>query len=113
MLGHPVLYRFRPGQVRAGQQDAAALVTRVNADGSLDLAVFPALGPNSEFLTVNKVRRMSQEVTSNCWHPLEGDPLRRAMDDDAPADGMSPSELNDNARAVMAADGRKAAKGRP
>ena len=67
-IGLPCLYRWRPGQVRAGQDDAAALITRVNSDGSVDLTVFQPGTPDT--LVLNRVGRMSQEVQSHCWHPL-------------------------------------------
>ena len=69
--GHMVLYRFRPGQVRAGQPDAPALVTRVNPDGTANLTVYPDGTPDPLFLRA--VPRLSQDVASHCWEMAKSD----------------------------------------
>jgi hypothetical protein len=61
-----VLYRCRPGQVRAGQLDLAAMVTKINSDGTLELTVYPAL---SEPCFQSKVPALSDGFTGHCWHP--------------------------------------------
>lgn len=69
--GSHVLYRFRPGQVRAGQTEAAALVTRVNIDGTANLTVFADGTPDCLYL--RSVPKASQEITSHCWTMAESD----------------------------------------
>lgn len=63
--GKLVLYRWRVGQVRAGQLDAGAMVTRIHADGTLDLTVHPAM--DRDPLYVDRVAQMSDAVLSHCW----------------------------------------------
>lgn len=82
-LGMPVLYRLRPGQVRAGQNELAALVTRVNArktrkeaDGSETVVVeetvdLVAFVPDSEPLRQHRVMALSEKVTGHCWLPTD------------------------------------------
>jgi hypothetical protein len=67
-LGMPVLYRLRPGQARMGQQDLAAIVTRVNPDGRIDLIAFPPRTAIADALVVENVAQMTQDVTGHCWH---------------------------------------------
>lgn len=64
--GLMVLYRWRPGQVRAGETDAAAVVTKVYPDETVDLTIFvPSMGPE---IHQNRVMHMSKEVPCHCWH---------------------------------------------
>lgn len=65
MLGKFVLYSWRPGQVRVGQSESAALVTRVNRDGTLNLKVFADGTP--DVLDLRNVPKASQEIASHCW----------------------------------------------
>lgn len=65
LLGRTVHYRQRPGQVRAGQQDLAAKITKVWPDGSASLRIYVPDSP--DVLLQPKVQRMSQEVTTHCW----------------------------------------------
>lgn len=71
--GKPVLYRFRPGQVRMGQTEAAAMITRVYPDGTCDLTVHPPNNP--EPLFQNKVPKMAREEDFHCWR-LNDDDVR-------------------------------------
>lgn len=70
-IGKIVLYRYRPGQIRAGQIDDPGVVTRVNGDGSLDLRVFPH--GLSDTILLARVPPMSDSVTGHCWHDCEGE----------------------------------------
>lgn len=70
-VGQIVLYRWRPGQVRAGQAESAGMVTKINPDGTLNLTVHPDATPDPLFL--KSVAAASQEVTSHCWSPTEQD----------------------------------------
>lgn len=74
--GMMVQYRWRPGQVRAGQQDAAAMITRVKHDGKVDLTIYP---PSAEHIHQQDVMAMSQEVTSHCWHVPEDEDSPQAL----------------------------------
>ncbi len=81
--GKTVLYRWRPGQVRGGSQDAAALVLRVRSpggvpDGTLDLIVWPAGDRDPLFL--DNVAAMSDRVTNHCWHLPAEDPAAKIAD---------------------------------
>lgn len=66
--GLAVLYRLRPGQTRMGQQDLAAIVTRVAANDRLDLIAFPPKTGIVDALMLENVAPMSQEITGHCWH---------------------------------------------
>jgi hypothetical protein len=71
-IGMMVLYRCRPGQVRAGQQDLAALVTKVRQDGSVDLRIYT---PDMvDVLNQQAIREMSQDLQWHCWHVADGSP---------------------------------------
>jgi hypothetical protein len=72
-VGQIVLYRLRPGQVRAGVSELAAIVTRVHslAEGEerpcVDLRVFV---PDSvDPLVQPRVMAQSDAVRSHCWRP--------------------------------------------
>ena len=74
-VGQIVLYRLRPGQVRAGQSELAAIVTRVHArlDGEdapcVDLRVFV---PDSvDPLVQPRVMALSENVRGHCWRPTD------------------------------------------
>lgn len=64
-IGQSVLYVWRPGQIRAGEVESAAIVTRVNADGSLNLRVFPDGTP--DVLQFQRVVPMSEAIHGHCW----------------------------------------------
>lgn len=66
-----VSYHWRPGQVRAGQSESAALVTRTNPDGTANLKVFADGTP--DVLDLRNVPKMSQEIRSHCWEAQSGD----------------------------------------
>ncbi len=74
-VGQIVLYRLRPGQVRAGQSELAAIVTRVHPrlDGEtrpcVDLRVFvpDSLDP----LVQQRVMALSDAVRGHCWRPTD------------------------------------------
>ena len=74
-VGQIVLYRLRPGQVRAGISEIAAIVTRVHArlDGEakpcVDLRVFvpDSLDP----LVQQRVMALSDTVQGHCWRPTD------------------------------------------
>jgi hypothetical protein len=71
-LSQSVLYRVRPGQVRAGQSELAAIVTKVYPDGSADLRVF--VSDVADPLVLPRVPPMTQDQQSNCWRlPDVGD----------------------------------------
>lgn len=117
-IGLIVLYRYRPGQVRAGQLDDAAIVTRVHADGSVNLDVFADGLPDR--LHFNNVPPMSDAVQSHCWHDREGgagsdisndELLKLAMGTNIPSDELLKlaMELSDRVAALEA----KRGPGRP
>jgi len=74
-VGQIVLYRLRPGQVRAGVSELAAIVTRVHplaageAKPCVDLRVFvpDSLDP----LVQPRVMAQSEAVCSHCWRPTD------------------------------------------
>ena|SRR5258708_7300066 len=78
-IGQIVLYRLRPGQVRAGQSELAAIVTRVHArlDGEalpcVDLRVFvpDSLDP----LVQQRVMALADAVRGHCWRPTDAPDL--------------------------------------
>lgn len=74
--GKMVIYRWRSGQVRAGQTESAALVTRVNADGTVNLKVFPD-DPNGD-LWFKAVPPASDKIQSHCWLLTPDDNDRKA-----------------------------------
>lgn len=112
-IGQIVLYRYRPGQVRAGQLDDAALVTRVHADGSVNLDVFADGLPDR--LHYNNVPPMSDAVQSHCWHDREGaaadEALKFIMGTNIPGDELLKlvMEVSDRVAALEA----KRGPGRP
>ena len=63
--GKMVLYRWRLGEVRAGQTEAAAMITMLHPDGSADLTVYPAMDREPRFQ--RKVPQMSAEHDFHCW----------------------------------------------
>jgi hypothetical protein len=76
----PVVYRWRTGQVRGGNVDAAAQVLKIRhkdgvPDGSLDLIVLAA-GDRDPLFFAN-VHQMSDAITTHCWrfpdHELDRD----------------------------------------
>jgi hypothetical protein len=74
-VGQIVLYRLRPGQVRAGQSELAAIVTRVHTrpDGEdapcVDLRVFV---PDSvDPLVQPRVMALSAAVRGHGWRPTD------------------------------------------
>lgn len=69
--GKMVLYRWRPGQVRAQQAESAAMITKINADGTVNLKVVPDAAPDPIFL--RNIAQNSNEVQSNCWLPNPDD----------------------------------------
>ncbi len=79
-IGKIVLFRYRPGQVRAGQIDDAAIVTRVHADGSANLDVFADGLPDR--LHFNNVPPMSDAVQSHCWRSLDVAPSQEIPGDE-------------------------------
>ena len=75
-VGQIVLYRLRPGQVRAGVSELAAIVTRVHPrahdgekDPCVDLRVFvpDSLDP----LVQPRVMAMTDAVRGHCWRPTD------------------------------------------
>jgi hypothetical protein len=72
--GKMVLYIWRPGQVRARQSESAAMITRVNPDGTVNLTVYPDGTPDPLFL--RNVAAMSDAVPCHCWHPNPDDAER-------------------------------------
>lgn len=72
-----VLYVFRPGQVRAGQAEVAAIVTKVNADDTLELITFPTM---SEMVHQSRVPAMSEVITGHCWRRQDDDMAERQAD---------------------------------
>lgn len=71
-VGMSVNYRCRPGQIRVGQQDLAALVTRLRPNGSVDLRVYV---PDSvDVLIYPGILPMSQDLQYHCWHVPPGSP---------------------------------------
>jgi len=74
-VGQIVLYRLRPGQVRAGISELAAIVTRVHPrrDGEakpcVDLRVFvpDSLDP----LVQQRVMAQSDTTGGHCWRPTD------------------------------------------
>jgi len=83
-VGQIVLYRLRPGQVRAGISELAAIVTRVHppSDGEakpcVDLRVFvpDSLDP----LVLGRVMAQSDAVRGHCWRPTDAPAVARAGD---------------------------------
>lgn len=75
--GLMVLYRPRPGQIRAGQVDLAAMVTAVYPGDRCDLNIYP---PMSEPYQQPKVPALSEEFTSHVWVM----PPAQEVDTDAP-----------------------------
>ena len=65
MIGPLVFYVWRPGQVRAGQTQSIALVTKENADKTVNLSVFPDGSPDALFL--KNVPAQSQEIAHHCF----------------------------------------------
>lgn len=69
-LNDRVIYRCRPGQIRGGQSDLAAVVTRVNRgtdgnpDGTVELLVLPSDG---EPIRQNKVPERAEGLPGNYW----------------------------------------------
>ena len=63
--GTMVLYRWRSGQVRAGMTEAAAMITRLHADGTANLIVFP--DGDRDTLLQQRVPPLSKEVQHHCW----------------------------------------------
>lgn len=76
-VGLMALYRARPGQVRAGQQDLAAIVTRVNGDGTVAMRIYAS--DAADVLLQDRVPPMSQETPSHYWH-LPDDVLAAEID---------------------------------
>ena len=72
--GKMVLYIWRPGQVRARQSESAAMITRVNPDGTVNLSVYPDGTPDALFL--RNVAVMSEAVQCHCWKPNPDDEER-------------------------------------
>ena len=68
MIGPLVLYTWRPGQVRAGQSKSIALVTKENADKTVNLTVYPDGSPDALFL--RGVPAFSQEISHHCFEEL-------------------------------------------
>jgi len=83
-VGQIVLYRLRPGQVRAGISELAAIVTRVHPllDGEekpcVDLRVFvpDSLDP----LVQQRVMAQSDVVRGHCWRPTDAPAVRREIE---------------------------------
>lgn len=63
--GKMVLYTWRPGQVRAGQTESAAMILRVNRDGTVNLRVFADGTPDA--LDLRNVPAMSETIQTHCW----------------------------------------------
>lgn len=63
--GLPVLYRWRAGQIRGGNIDAAAMILCVRADNVCDLIIHPAGA--REPLYFDHVSLMDQEHQTHCW----------------------------------------------
>lgn len=81
-VGQIVLYRLRPGQVRAGISELAAIVTRVHsqapgeAEPCVDLRVFV---PDSvDPLVLPRVMAQSDTVRGHCWRPTDAPAAARA-----------------------------------
>lgn len=64
-FGKLVIYHWRAGQVRAGQTQSVALVTKLNPDGTANLKVFPD-DPNGD-LWFRSVPPMSDAVKTHCF----------------------------------------------
>lgn len=64
-----VRYCWRPGQVRAGESDSLALVTRENKDGTLNLRIYADGNPDPIFQ--RGVPKRTQEVQTHCWYAIE------------------------------------------
>ena len=75
--GKMVLYIWRPGQVRARQSESAAMITRVNPDGTVNLSVYPDGTPDPLYL--KNVAAKSDAVQSHCWKPNADDIEREAL----------------------------------
>ena len=95
-IGQIVLYRLRPGQVRAGQSELAAIVTRVHTrlDGeALPCVDLRVLVPDSlDPLVQQRVMALADAVRGHCWRPT-----------DAPGVGEQPqneikSEINNETK---------------
>lgn len=66
---HPgiwVLYVFRSGQVRAGQSECAAMITKLNGDGTANLKI--EADGTADPIYQKSVPPRSQEVTGHCWY---------------------------------------------
>lgn len=63
--GLPVLYRWRAGQVRGGNLDAAAVILNVRRDGLCDLIIHPAGA--REPMYFDGVAMMAKEDQTHCW----------------------------------------------
>lgn len=69
--GKMVLYIWRPGQVRARQSESAAMITRINPDGTVNLKIEPDGTPDPVFQ--NNIAMRSDAVQSHCWKPNADD----------------------------------------
>lgn len=63
--GMSILYRWRPGQVRGGNHDAAAQILAVRANNICDLIVHPAGA--REPLFFDGVPLMARDDQTHCW----------------------------------------------
>lgn len=63
--GTPVLYRWRAGQIRGGNIDAAALILAVRANNICDLIIHPAGA--REPLYFDGIPMMARDDQTHCW----------------------------------------------
>jgi len=64
-IGMQCLYRQRPGQIRQGQQDLPATITRVNSDGTVTLRI--VIPDSVDVIIEPKIKPLSQELSYHCW----------------------------------------------
>lgn len=71
--GKMVIYRLRPGAVRAGQTEAGAMIKRLYPDGSAELVIYPAMDRDPLFQ--DRVPQMAKGIEFHCWRLNDDDGL--------------------------------------
>src|SRR5262249_26313924 len=81
--GKCVVYRWRHGQVRAFQDEAAAMIVRVRMGNVVSLIVFPA--GDRDFMFFENVAPYSQETQTHCWRHNQDDTRIADLEDQVEA----------------------------